>query len=99
VIDTPGLRGCNWMPTRPIWPAPSTTSRPCPPLPLPRLPARGGARLRGARPGLARPLLSWHKLQREARRHEQDALQRREQLSVWKARSKATREVMRLKRG
>ena len=44
-------------------------------------------------------LLSWHKLQREARRHEQDALQRREQLSVWKARSRATREVMRLKRG
>ncbi|MCA6217745.1 ribosome small subunit-dependent GTPase A [Ideonella sp. B7] len=44
-------------------------------------------------------LLSWHKLQREARRQEQDALQRREQQAQWKARSKATREVMRIKRG
>lgn len=44
-------------------------------------------------------VLSWHKLQREARRQEQDALQRREQQAQWKARSKAAREVMRIKRG
>lgn len=42
-------------------------------------------------------LASYLKLRREARRQELDARGRREQLSVWKARSKATREVMRLK--
>ena len=44
-------------------------------------------------------LLSYHKLQREAQRHEQTIFDRHKLLSEWKARGKSARAVARLKRG
>jgi ribosome biogenesis GTPase len=44
-------------------------------------------------------LANYQKLLREARRDTMTALQRKEQLQVWKQRSKAARDVDRLKRG
>lgn len=44
-------------------------------------------------------LRNFHKLQREAQRDTLTALQRKAQLQVWKQRSRAAREVDRLKRG
>lgn len=60
----------------------------------------------GSEPGCAvRPAVegdrvdNFHKLQRELQRDHLGPLQRRAQLSVWKARSRASRERLRLKRG
>lgn len=44
-------------------------------------------------------LLSYHKLQREARRHEMTLLDRQRQLAAWKSRGKASKAVSRAKRG
>jgi ribosome biogenesis GTPase len=44
-------------------------------------------------------LRNYHKLMREARRDTMTVLERRQQMSVWRARGKATREKMRIKRG
>ena len=44
-------------------------------------------------------LCNFHKLLRETRRDTLSYVQRREQLATWKARGKATREHMRVKRG
>jgi ribosome biogenesis GTPase len=52
------------------------------------------------RPGVpAERLRSFHKLQREARRDTLSALQRKEQVAQWKARSRVARAVGRAKRG
>jgi ribosome biogenesis GTPase len=44
-------------------------------------------------------LRNYHKLLREARRDTLTALDRQKQLAVWKARGRATRERMKVKRG
>lgn len=44
-------------------------------------------------------LRNYHKLMREARRDSMTALQRQQQLSVWRARGKASRQRIRMKRG
>jgi ribosome biogenesis GTPase / thiamine phosphate phosphatase len=44
-------------------------------------------------------LRNYHKLMREARRDTMTALDRQQQLSVWRARGKATRQWMKMKRG
>jgi ribosome biogenesis GTPase len=44
-------------------------------------------------------LLNYRKMLREIRRDAMTPLQRREQLSVWKARSKAAATRMKMKRG
>jgi ribosome biogenesis GTPase / thiamine phosphate phosphatase len=44
-------------------------------------------------------LRNYHKLLREARRDTMSALERQQQLSLWKQRGKATRERMRIKQG
>jgi ribosome biogenesis GTPase len=44
-------------------------------------------------------LMSYHKLQREARRHEMTLLERQRQLAEWKARGRAAKAVSRAKRG
>jgi len=59
--------------------------------------AEPGCAVRPAVP--ASRLLSYHKLQREAHRHEMTIQERHQQLAEWKARGRAAREVGRSKRG
>jgi ribosome biogenesis GTPase len=56
-----------------------------------------GCAVRAAVP--AERLHSFHKLQREARRDSQSALERKAQVSEWKARGRAARVRMEAKRG
>jgi ribosome biogenesis GTPase / thiamine phosphate phosphatase len=52
------------------------------------------------REGIARDRLrNYHKLMREARRDTMTLLERQQQMSVWRARGKATRQWMKMKRG
>jgi hypothetical protein len=44
-------------------------------------------------------LLSYHKLQREAQRHEQTVFDRHRLLGEWKTRSREAKVVARIKRG
>ena len=68
-------------------------------LPLPRLPAPGRARLRGARAGGAGAPAQLPQAARELRRDTMSALERKEQRQQWKSRSRAARERDRDKRG
>jgi ribosome biogenesis GTPase / thiamine phosphate phosphatase len=56
-----------------------------------------GCAVRAAVP--AGRLLSYHKLQREARRHEQTVFDRQRMMAVWKERSRGAKAVSRAKRG
>lgn len=100
IIDTPGLRGLQLDADEAQLDAvfddisrlaSACRFRDC------RHEAEPGCAVRPAVP--ASRLLSYHKLQREAHRHEMTIQERHQQLAEWKARGRAAREVGRSKRG
>lgn len=100
IIDTPGLRGLQLDADEAQLDvvfeditrlAPLCRFRDC------RHEAEPGCAVRAAVP--AGRLLSYHKLQREAQRHEQTVFDRQRLMAVWKERSRGAKAVSRAKRG